>query len=74
MATTTETKIIEIKIPIGEGIKQIQLLTAEIERLRAGQAELKNGTEAQRQQYEKNAIAIKEYTRQKAVLQREVQT
>ena len=72
MATTTETKIIEIKIPIGEGIKQLQLLTAEIERLRAGQADLKKGSEAEKQQYEKNAIAIKEYSRQKQVLQRAV--
>lgn len=74
MATSTETKIIEIKVPIGEGIKQIKLLTDEIERLRAGQANLKKGSEAEKLQYEKNAISIKEYTRQKTVLQREVQT
>jgi uncharacterized coiled-coil protein SlyX len=74
MATTTETKIIEIKVPIGEGIQQIKLLTAEIEKLSAGQAALKKGSEKEKTQYEQNAIAIKEYTRQKNVLKREVQT
>lgn len=74
MATSTETKIIEIKVPINEGIQQIKLLTDEITKLSAGQAALKKGSDAEKIQYEKNAIAIKEYTRQKQVLSREIQT
>jgi len=74
MATSTETKIIEIKVDAGAGIKQIGQLTAEIGKLQADQKLLKNGDEAQKQQYEKNAIAIKEYSQQKRILQREIQT
>ena len=61
-----EVKVIEIKIPAGEAIKTIVALTEEINKLKTAEVSSK-------EQIVQNNIAIKEYTRQKQVLTREVQ-
>lgn len=68
-----ETKIIEIKIDASQAIQTIVQLDTEIDKLKKNQDELKKSGQKNSEQYQENAIKIKEYSAQKRILQSEVQ-
>lgn len=68
-----ETKIIEIKIDASQAIQTITQLDTEIDKLKKNQTELTKSGQKNSEQYQENAIKIKEYSAQKRILQSEVQ-
>jgi hypothetical protein len=72
MATSTETKIIEIKVPLEKAIEEIASLTAAIDELNAETKKLDKTDAATAVQIEKNRLIVKDYQNQKRQLTNEV--
>lgn len=69
---TTETKIVEIKVPVGDAINQLTALTEAIEKLTVETGKLDKTNADEAKQIEKNRIIIKDYQNQKRQLTNEV--
>lgn len=66
-----EKKIIEIKVELTDGVKEIGRLVSIIDALNAEQKENTKLTEEQRTKYAQNAVALKEYRAQLSTMVRE---
>lgn len=73
MAQINDQVILDIKVNYEKAINSITAYRQRIDELREANKALKDGNEAERKQYEKNQIAIKELSYEMRVLQKETQ-
>lgn len=73
MAQINDQVILDITVNYEKAIQGITAYRQRIDELREANKALKDGNEAERQQYEKNQIAIKELSYEMRVLQKETQ-
>ena len=66
-----EKKIIEIKVELTEGVKEIGRLVGMIDKLNAAQKSNTKQTDEQRTEYAKNSVALREYRSQLSTMVRE---